>query len=282
MFLKNERGTSAIEIAALLVLVVIIIATAIALITTSAAQVNRILLDTVETVKPAGLLQFGFLDKFPKKVVNPELAGKGCAVVRYESWTKSDYTIPALRIPDPKDKNKTIANPEEWTYLCPNPGEVEKFGTPATVGVVGTEYFPTVGAMEQGQKVYLMICGLRLVGSGPGGFEMGDPVYSVGCDPKFWPSTDTGLDLKNLAQQVNCQVRLWTGTQFQLSTCAEVAYDVSNRVRQSPGAESDGMTNQILWLGSGGPKFTTLSSTPGALKLRPGSLGKLPSFFTGQ
>lgn len=278
MFLKRERGGGVVELILILVGVVIVIAVVIASCSAGTAQVNRILLDTVETLKPAGLLQFGFLDKFPDEVIKPELAGKGCAVVRYESWTKSDYTIPPLTIPDPQDKNKTIPNPKLWTYLCPNPGEVDKFGKPATIGVVGTEFFPTVGAMEQGQKVYFMICGLRLIGGGPGGFEMGDPVYSVGCDPKFWPSTDTGLDLKNLAQQMNCQVRLWTGTQFQLSTCAEVAYDVSNRVRQAPGAESDGITNQILWLGSGGAKFTPLSSMPGALKSRPESLGKLPSW----
>lgn len=236
------KGITGFIVAVIIVACIFILITQMG--TIGIAQVNRIALDTVETLKPGGLVHF-------KENETDDGKSKYC-MVKYESWTGSGYRIPANG---------------SWGKMGPIPTD-----KPCIPAVGGREYYPKIGSAEAGKKVWFQACFIRLVNESlveTGNYIEADPK----CDPDFWPEEK---EIPNPVLLANCELRIATGTTFQISMCKEFGFSHSNGLRRNPGPEmiKAGATSFIVWYGfQGTTVYPVYNLNDPLFNFRPKSLG---------
>jgi len=238
-FKKKEEFMRGLAIIILVVAVVCVILYACSgSLAGTAVKTSWWVIDTLESYQPAGLLQYHWVDELPSDLIVPDKRGKHCALVRYESWTRSGFAIPPLTV-DGKP------NPTRWAYICPSKEDIERFGRPITVATGGFFWYPRKGSAESGDKGRLLVTGIRLVGE-KGGWEQGPAVFPPEFDPLTEPRDAAGPNPLALA---NCRVRLYLGDHVpgvQISRCDEFGFEGGAYIRATPMSKDWGKTAFVL------------------------------------
>lgn len=250
------------KVLVIIIAVVIVIALLWSCGTVSVVKTNWWLVDQLEGYQPIGLLQYWWVDTLPPEIIAEKYRGRNCALVRYESWTGSGFTIPD------REEKKT------WASLCPSAEDITRFGPPVTVGVTGVFWFRKTGTLEQGVRGPYIITGLRLIG-GRGGWEQGPAILPKDFDPDTEPKEGIALNPVVLA---NCRARLWMGENqsFKFSRCDEFGTEGANWERVAPKSGVGEDNNFVLLIGINGARLDPLRKVPVLANSRPANLGPLP------
>jgi hypothetical protein len=215
-------------------------------------------IDTLEAYQPVGLLQYHWVDQLPPDLIVPEKRGKNCALVRYESWTRSGFAIPPLTVNGAPNRTK-------WAYICPSAEDVQRFGRPVTVAIGGFFWYPKKGSAEAGDKGRLLLGGIRLIGEG--GWEQGAAVFPENMDPLTEPRDAAGPNPLLLA---NCKARIYLGDRapggVKISRCDEFGFEGGAYVRVTPMSKDWDKTAFVLLQNFDGLRLVAFEDVDGKVK----------------